>query len=162
MTTPLVMLGLLAGPLLIALLLNRLGAQPRLGGAGIVGLVLLFFFTASGHFVQTEPMTEMLPAFVPGRVALVYLTGLLEIAIAVGLAIPATRHTAGMAAIAALVLFFPANVYAAVNHVGMGGHEWGPVYLLIRAPLQATLIGWTWWFAVRPESNAATVAGSSA
>jgi uncharacterized membrane protein len=82
-------------------------------------------------------------------VPLVYLTGLLEIALALGLALPATRRLAGLAAIAILVLFFPANVYAAFAQVGMGGHAWGPVYLLIRAPLQATLIAWTWWFAVR-------------
>ena len=68
------------------------------------------------------------------------------------MALPATRHLAGFAAIAILVLFFPANVYAAFAQVEMGGHAWGPVYLLIRAPLQALLIAWTWWFAVRAPS----------
>jgi hypothetical protein len=24
----------------------------------------------------------------------------------------------------------------------MGGHAWGPVYLLVRAPLQAVIAGW--------------------
>jgi len=39
--------------------------------------------------------------------------------------------------------------------VGMGGHLWGPVYLLIRVPLQLLLIGWSYWFAVsRPLATA--------
>ena len=36
-------------------------------------------------------------------------------------------------AAAVLVLFFPANIYAAINHIPMGGHAWGPVYRLFAA-----------------------------
>ena len=49
-----------------------------------------------------------------------------------------------------LLLFLVVNIYAAVSHFGMGGHQWGPVYLLNRVPLPAILVGGTWWFAVRP------------
>jgi len=154
MTTPLLMLAILTAPLLIvwSLRLRGLGVDPGIGG--IVGLVLLFLFTASGHFATPQPMAEMLPSFMPWRMPLIYLTGVLEIALALGIALPATRRLAGLAAIATLVVFFPANIYAAVAQVDMGGHAWGPVYLLIRAPLQALLIGWTWWFAVRPAASA--------
>jgi len=31
----------------------------------------------------------------------------------------------------------------------MGGHNLGPMYLLVRVPLQLILIGWAYWFAVR-------------
>lgn len=41
------------------------------------------------------------------------------------------------------------NIYAAVNHVPMGDHAWGPVYLLIRVPLQLILIFWTYWFTIK-------------
>ena len=34
----------------------------------------------------------------------------------------------------------PANVHAAIQHVAIGGHEAGPVYLLIRLPLQLIVI----------------------
>jgi uncharacterized membrane protein len=154
MTTPLIMLGILLVPLLIAGLLRSLGRRVSLDSAGIVGLVLLFLFTASGHFIATQAMAEMLPPFVPARVPLVYLTGVLEVALALGIALPATRRLAGLAAIATLVLFFPANVYAAFAQVEMGGHAWGPAYLLIRAPLQALLVAWTWWFTLRPPAPA--------
>jgi uncharacterized membrane protein len=73
----------------------------------------------------------------------------LELAIAAGFLIPRYRRLAGWAAAAVLVLFFPANVYAAMNHVPMGGHAWGPAYLLIRAPLQAVILLWVYWFTIK-------------
>jgi uncharacterized membrane protein len=76
------------------------------------------------------------------RVALIYLTGVLEFALAALLLLPRFRRAAAWACIVVLILFFPANIYAALERVGMGGHLWGPVYLLIRAPLQLILIGW--------------------
>ena len=149
------MLTLLAVPLLIVWRLRSLGVDVSLGTGGIAGLVLMLLLTASAHFFTPQALAGMLPPFVPLRLALVYLTGVLEIALALGIALPATRRAAGLAAIAMLVLFFPANVYAAFAHASVGGHAWGPVYLLIRAPLQALLIAWTWWFAVRPAASAA-------
>jgi uncharacterized membrane protein len=77
---------------------------------------------------------------------LVYLTGVLELAMAVGFLVPWARRLTGRVAAGALVLFFPANVYAAVSHVPIGGHAEGPVYLLIRAPLQAVILFWVYWF----------------
>lgn len=126
----------------------------RTQAAGVLGLVLLFAFTASGHFLQTEVMAEMLPPWVPARVALVYATGVLELAIAIALLLPDTRRAAGWMAAAVLVLFFPANIYAAMNHVPMGGHAWGPVYLLVRAPLQLAILMWVYWFTIRRPRGA--------
>jgi len=31
----------------------------------------------------------------------------------------------------------------------MGGHAWGPAYLLIRAPLQLLILGWVYYFVLR-------------
>ena len=150
MTTPLIILCLLFSPLLAAWAIGGEG-RARLGG--MLGLALAFAFFGVGHFALTEAMTEMLPPFVPFATLLVYLTGLLELAIAAALLHPATRRTAGQIAILMLVAFFPVNVHAAVNQLGGGGHAWGPAYLLIRAPLQALLIGWAWWFVVRPARS---------
>lgn len=143
------MLAILTTPLLVVWRLRTVNLEISYDTAGVIGLVVLFLFTASGHFIETQAMADMLPPFVPARVPLVYLTGIFEILLAIGIALPATRRTAGLAAIATLVLFFSANVYAAFNRIEMGGHAWGPAYLLIRAPLQALLIAWTWWFTMR-------------
>jgi uncharacterized membrane protein len=96
-------------------------------------------------------MAGMLPSWVPGRKAIVLVTGVLELAGAAGLLIPGFARLAGGALIVFLVLVFPANVFAALNRIDLGGHGAGPMYLLVRIPFQLLLIGWTYWFAVRCE-----------
>jgi uncharacterized membrane protein len=113
------------------------------------GLGLLFIFTGVGHFVQTIPMAQMLPDWMPHRILLVYLSGLLEFSIAAAFFVPRHRRLAGIAAIGVLILFFPLNIYAAINHIPMGGHAWGPVYLLIRGPLQIAICIWAYWHTAR-------------
>lgn len=97
-------------------------------------------------------MAEMLPPWVPARVAIVLATGVLELAFAAGLALPASARTAGLAVMVFLVLVFPANVSAARRRVDFGGHGRGPSYLLPRGLLQILLIVWAYWFAVRAPS----------
>lgn len=147
---PLIIVAIVTLPWLLTRLLAAIGsARIAPQAAGRAGLVLAFLFFGFGHFAQTEEMVRLLPDFVPLRRELVWLTGLAEVAIAIGLALPSTRKLAGGAALAALVLFFPANVYGALTAADYGGHALGPVYLLIRLPLQLFLIGWTWRFAWR-------------
>jgi len=154
MKTPLLMVLILTLPWLVVLAIPRL-QRNRVARriAATLGLALLFGFTASGHFIQTEAMAQMLPPWVPARITLVQVTGVLEILVAVGLLWSRTRRAAAWAAVTMLVVFFPCNVYAAINHVPMGGHAWGPVYLLIRAPLQLLIIAWTWMFVLRSTAG---------
>jgi uncharacterized membrane protein len=159
MMTPLVMFALMVGPWLVARWHAAWRGLPASTAPtwAAVGLGLLFLFTASGHFVRTDDMVLMLPAWVPGRAPLVYLSGVIEVVIAIGFFVPATRRLAGVAAITVLIAFFPANVYAAIEHVPMGGHAWGPGYLWIRAPLQLAILVWVYRFTLRPSSGARLV-----
>ncbi len=150
MLMPLIIVAIVALPWLLAHLLRLAGfARIQPEAAGRAGLVLAFLFFALGHFIQTEEMIRLLPDFVPLRRELVWLTGLAEIGIALGLAVPAMRRLAAGAALAVLVLFFPANVYGALTAADYGGHALGPAYLLVRVPLQLFLLGWTWRFGWR-------------
>jgi uncharacterized membrane protein len=150
MTTPIIMLVLMTGPYVVARLWPIVtGRQVDLRGAAAIGLALMFVFTGVGHFIQTQPMSQMLPPWVPERVLLIYLTGILEFALAVGFVARTSRRLTGWVAAVMLVVFFPANLYAAINQVPMGGHSWGPVYLLIRAPLQLAIGLWVYWFTIR-------------
>ena len=146
MITPLIVVSILLVPLLGAW---KLGGPDKARLGGVLGISSAFAFFGIGHFAQTDAMVAMLPDIVPARRPLVLLTGVLELAIAIGFLLPKTRNIAGLAAIGVLIGFFPANIYAAVNHTGLGGHVWGPEYLMIRLPLQILLIAWTWTFIVR-------------
>ena len=110
-----------------------------------VGLSLFFTFTALGHFVRPEEMSAMLPAFVPFRIELIYLTGILELLGAIGVWIPRLTKLTGLCLILMLVCILPANIYSAFNHVDFGGHGSGPIYLLIRVPFQLFVIWWVYF-----------------
>ena len=147
----LVMLGILVVPYLLLTAVGAvwpgLAVDPQFRGR--VGLALMFLFTASGHFIRTRLMSEMLPSWVPRRVPIIYVTGVLEMVGAIVLLTPHAYRLAGAGLLLFLVGVLPANIYAAFNRVGMGGHERGPAYLLVRVPLQLVLMGWTYWFAMR-------------
>ena len=145
MITPIIILTLLIIPSLIALLLNRYSQTAvNVLNAGYLGLVNCFLFFALGHFVKTDGMIAMLPSWMPAPYWVVIASGILEIIVALGLLNKQFRRKAAWLAIAIFIGFLPVNFYAAFNHTGLGGHQWGPVYLFIRVPLQLILVGWSY------------------
>jgi uncharacterized membrane protein len=155
MVMPLIMLSLLVLPYFLLQAVPRLRERPSLRGC--LGLTLVFCFTGVGHFLTPELMAEMIPPAIPCRLEIICVSGVVEILAGLALLPTASRVRAGWFVIAMLVLLLPANVYAAMQRVPMGGHEWGPVYLLIRVPLQAVLVAWCYWFAVRKGSAGSRV-----
>lgn len=154
MLTPIIILSLLISPLLVAFVLSRFTGRPletRKFACWGLGIAFIYFFI--GHFVETDGMVDMLPAWVPMRWQLVYLTGVLELAIGIALFMPRYQPIAAKLAIVVFVVFFPANIYAAFNSIGMGGHQWGPVYLLIRGPLQIILIAWAYYLCLESHNK---------
>lgn len=151
MTTPLIMLALLIGPyLLLGHVQTHLAGHPTSQETrAAVGIATMFVFTGVGHFVATEPMAQMLPPWVPARTEIVYLSGLVEIALAVLVLAPPLRRPVAWLLVGMLAALLPVNVYAAFARAPMGGHAWGPVYLLLRVPLQGVIAGWIWWFLLR-------------
>ena len=109
--------------------------------------------------MTSAPATES-KCWVPAEVPLVYATGVLELALAAGFFLPATRRLAGRAAALLLVAFFPVNVWAAMNYIPFSGHELGPPYLLVRGPLQIEILAWVYVFTLRQKRSAETPAGA--
>jgi uncharacterized membrane protein len=102
----------------------------------------LFYITAGvTHFLSPEWFLQIVPPFLPAPLALVYLSGVAEIVVGVGVLLPQTRHYAALATVALLVAVYPANIYMAVGDV-MGSElvQWG------RLPLQAVLVAWALWY----------------
>jgi uncharacterized membrane protein len=126
--------------------LGALGWTPLAGwhAATRAGLCVLFLFTGIAHFTRTRnDLVRMVPPQFPNPALLVTLTGLAEIAGAIGLVVPATARVAASALIALLVVMLPANLYAArIGHT-IRGRPHTP--LIIRVPLQAVWIVLLWW-----------------
>jgi uncharacterized membrane protein len=109
-------------------------------------LAAMFVLTASAHFTRTrEDLVKMVPDVFPARRLIVFVTGILEVAGAVGLLIPATREAAALCLAVLVVSMFPANVSAARRGVRIRGRP--PTPLALRIPMQILFIGAALWVA---------------
>ncbi|MFC7028213.1 hypothetical protein ACFQJ5_12530 [Halomicroarcula sp. GCM10025324] len=102
------------------------------------------------HFVVPELYVQVVPPMFPAALALVYLSGLAEVAVGIGVLLRPTRRYAAWATIALLVAIFPANVYMATSGVVVDGVPGGgaPSEFVrwARLPLQGVLILWAYWY----------------
>lgn len=117
-----------------------------------IAMSIMLVFTAVGHFAFTKGMSMMIPKFIPFKESFVYLTGMFEILLAIGLLITKFKTISGYALIIFLLLMLPANIYASVNNVNLqkgtlDGN--GIMYLWFRIPLQILFIIWTYISTIR-------------
>src|SRR5262245_22186331 len=84
-------------------------------GALRFALAVMFMFTAVSHFhPRSRPdLIRMVPSGFPAPAFLVAATGVLELAGALGLLVPATATAAAYGLAVLLIAMFPANVWAA-------------------------------------------------
>lgn len=116
--------------------------------AGLFAVAIMFLFTGATHFTSMKhDYAAMLPGPISGNLRIIYLTGALQIAGAIGLLVPRTRRLAGICLVLLLIAMFPGTVYAAVNEIPFRGEA--PTPLWIRTPIQLFFIGMVWWTAVR-------------
>jgi uncharacterized membrane protein len=121
------------------------------GRAVLRALVSLGFLVAAiPHFTATETEASLLPSFFPWRRELVLLTGVAEIAGAVGLLIPRTRRVAAYGLVALLIAVFPANINHAVQNLQPGGFLNSRAYQWGRLPFQALFI-WATFLCAGPR-----------
>lgn len=123
--------------------------------AGRMGLSAVLLVTGIGHFIYPD-MAMMIPDFIPYRLELVFITGIVEIAAAIGFIIPKFQKMTAWLLIIFLILILPCNIYAAMNHINFktGALDGdGPNYLWFRIPLQIFLIGWTYYFGIYVDSK---------
>jgi uncharacterized membrane protein len=134
----------------LAVLTRRIRSQSvnyRL--CGQIALSAMFLFAGISHFLLADGMVNMLPEFLPLRYEIIYVTGLMEIALAMGFLFSHSVRLTGILTIAFLIAVFPSNIYAALNAVAFGGNVAGPVYLLFRVPMQILLIIWVWTSSIK-------------
>ncbi|WP_215238835.1 DoxX family protein [Dyadobacter helix] len=138
--------------LIVAFGLSLLGTKFMMGNfefafSGRIAMSVMLIFTAFAHFAFTKGMAMMLPDFVPYKIEMVYLTGIMEIAFAIGLLIPGIRVMVAWLLILFLIIVLPANIYASVKQINYQNGSFdgnGLAYLWFRIPLQILFIVWTY------------------
>jgi uncharacterized membrane protein len=110
----------------------------------VMRCLMSVFYLAAGilHLKSPHGFVMIVPSFVPWPETVVLLTGLAEIAGAIGLFIPKLRSAAGIGLALYAVCVFPANINHAMNMIDVGGlpNSWwyhGPRFLL-----QPILVWW--------------------
>jgi uncharacterized membrane protein len=90
-----------------------------------------------------KPYMKMIPPFLPFPLFLVYLSGLCEIVLGIGIF---TRFApwAARGLVGLLMAVFPANIQMALHPELTPSLR--PWTLWARLPLQAVLIAWAYWF----------------
>jgi uncharacterized membrane protein len=78
--------------------------------AARIAMSVMLLFTAIGHFAFAKGMMMMIPVFIPFRLSLVYITGIIEIMAAVGLQIAGLKNLSGILLIIFFILVLPANI----------------------------------------------------
>jgi uncharacterized membrane protein len=106
-----------------------------------------FVLAGINHFLHPYLYVKIMPPYLPWHLELVYLSGVLEIALGVLLLIPACTTLAAWGLIALLIAVFPANLHMALNAPLY--HQIHPVALWLRLPIQGVLIAWAYWFTRR-------------
>ncbi len=99
------------------------------------------------HFYRPDFYMPMMPPYIPWHAAMVFLSGVAEIALGFGVLFAPTRRLSVYGLIALLIAIFPANIHIAVHDIPVFGASEGPGVLgWIRLPFQGVLIAWAWWY----------------
>jgi uncharacterized membrane protein len=101
-----------------------------------------FVFAGVMHFLIPRAYEAIVPDALPAKRALVYASGIAEIAGGVGVLHPRTRRVASRWSVATLAAVFPANVHMARHPERYRRVPGGRAALLARLPLQALAIAW--------------------
>ena len=110
---------------------------------------------ASGvlHFTRTALMASMIPPFFPDHLRLVLLTGVFELAGAVGLLLPPFTRVASACLAVLMIVIFPANVFAASQTIGGLPMPSVPIRLGMQVVYVLLLLIAGWGIPRRPREN---------
>ena len=96
------------------------------------------------HFVSPAPFIKIVPGFLPFPAALVYISGAIEIALAIGLLLPGVRSLSAWGLIALFIAVYPANLNMAFNHISILGIPEGAWWfhaIRLPFPIRANCLG---------------------
>ena len=114
------------------------------GRSCALALAALLAVAGIAHFVAPGGFDDIVPEVLPGSARFwTFLSGAVELLLAVGVAVPRTRRLARRRSRRCFfVVVFPANVKMAIDWRSRPAPEF--VIALLRLPLQVPLVWWAW------------------
>ena len=107
-------------------------------------MAILYIFAGIMHFVKPKTFLRIMPRYLPNQKGLVFLSGVAEVLLGIGLVLPATKNSAIYGIIAMLIVFLPVHFYMLKGEKeGAGIPKW---ILILRIPLQFGLMYWAYYY----------------
>lgn len=111
-------------------------------------LALVYLMAGIAHLRSPAGFVAITPSWVPFPHEVVALTGIAEIAGAIGLMLPRFRYAAGIGLALYALCVWPANVNHAVNDIALGGRHLSWWYHGPRLAFQPVIIWSALWVAL--------------
>jgi uncharacterized membrane protein len=119
----------------------------------IFKLVLTFLMAAFmiyggiNHFLNPAMYLAFVPAFLP-KMAVVYISGAVEIILGLGAIIPRFRHASCIGILVLMLVFLPIHALDVfLENPAIGSHK----AALIRLPVQFLFIAWAWYISIKDK-----------
>ncbi len=104
----------------------------------------MYIFAGTMHFAFPKAYIRIMPPYIPHHGLMVYLSGLAEIVLGIGLCFAVTKNISIYGIILMLTIFFIVHFYMLTSKKAAAGiPKW---ILLLRVPLQFGLIYWAYWY----------------
>lgn len=102
----------------------------------------LYVLAGIMHFIRPKMYLRIMPRYLPNHKLLVFLSGLAEISLGIGLCLEHTRNLSIYGIMVMLVVFLPVHFYMLSNEKAAAGiPQW---ILILRIPLQFVLMYWAY------------------
>ena len=113
----------------------------------------LYFFVGIKHFTNPSFFESIVPPFLIYKEALVYISGFIEITMAILLVFNKTRKIGAYITIGLLLAVFPANIYLYLSEVARDSLDITKHQALVRMPFQIPLIIIAYWHSQKFSSK---------
>jgi len=113
----------------------------------ILCIIIAVFFALAGylHFAKADMFASIVPPLLPFPKAIVWVTGIIEIVLAIGIVLPKYRRLSGLLFAPYLLAVLPANIYMAMAGLPLGTDSFSAPLLWLRVALQFPLIALILW-----------------
>ena len=119
----------------------------------LIATILLgafMIFSGVNHFLQPAFYDPFIPGFVPKALAN-YGSGIVEIALGIGLFWPRFRYRAAQGVFVLMLIFLPLHLWDLVREDPAIGSQQAAI---IRVIVQVGFIAWAWWLSKKPVEPA--------
>ena len=109
---------------------------------GLYIMAAIYIIAGVMHFIRPKMYLRIMPRYLPLPKTLVFISGVAEVILGIGLLLPSLKLISLYGIIAMLIAFLPVHWYMLTNKkASMGLPRWA---LILRIPLQLGLIFWAY------------------